>query len=258
MIRLINTSSATEVYHRIVPTIFPDKTSQVWKIPYIETMTSCYIQWNFEQEVELIWLNQLLALLKKYKVTVAELHIPYLPYARQDKEVGNNNTFARDVFLDMLDTELPFEITTLDAHSPCNKIISLSPEKYIQYAVNAFKPSVIVFPDKGAAARYSVLSCLSKFPHMVMDKTRDQTTGEITGLTTDFVLENRVLTGRYLIVDDICDGGATFIRVADYINQRARNAKIALYTTHGIYSNGKSVLKAAGIGQLFSAPTLGN
>jgi ribose-phosphate pyrophosphokinase len=258
MIILLDTSEMNGNFHVVIPTIFPDKTSQVWKIPNIETMTSCYIEWKFEQEVELIWLNQLLALLKKYEVTVTELYIPYLPYARQDKAVSNDATFSREVFLNMLDRELPFKITSLDIHSPSDKIINITPEKHILHALCAFKPSVIVYPDEGARLRYSKLRCLENCAAMIISKTRDQKTGEITGLTTKTNLKKDNDPFRFLMIDDICDGGATFIRIADYINQRTTNSTIGLYTTHGIYSKGKAVLYESGITQLFNAQTLGS
>ena len=41
----------------VKPTIFPDKTSQIWKVPGIESITNgdkIYVYWRFEQEAELI------------------------------------------------------------------------------------------------------------------------------------------------------------------------------------------------------------
>lgn len=149
-------------------------------------------------------------------------------------------------------------ITSLDMHSPARQITNISPEPHIKKAVDNFQPSVIVYPDRGAYRRYSKLECLEDFPAMIMDKTRDQATGEITGLVTNFVLPNNNYPLRLLMVDDICDGGATFIRIADYITERVQNHKIGLYTTHGIYSKGKSVLYEAEITHLYTAPTLGN
>jgi ribose-phosphate pyrophosphokinase len=266
MITLFNISNGRYDRHTVAPTVFPDKTSQVWKIPNIETMTACAIEWHFEQEAELIWLNQLLMLLDHYKVTVTELHIPYLPYARQDKEVDNNSTFARAAFLNMLGGTRNMYITALDMHSPTARITNICPEPYIKDAVKDFSPDVIVYPDKGAHTRYSKLECLVNFPAMIMDKTRNQATGEITGLTTEYKPPNRSASTsrlsdrsnlRYLMVDDICDGGATFIRIANYITSSGlgRDALIGLYTTHGIYSKGKSVLYEAEITYLYNSQT---
>jgi ribose-phosphate pyrophosphokinase len=41
-----------------------------------------------------------------------------------------------------------------------------------------------------------------------------------------------------MIVDDICDGGRTFIKLAKAIQNQRPNAKIYLVVTHGIFSAG--------------------
>jgi ribose-phosphate pyrophosphokinase len=48
---------------------------------------------------------------------------------------------------------------------------------------------------------------------------------------------------KYVIVDDICDGGRTFIELAKVIKQRRPNTEIYLIVTHGIFSAGLSELK---------------
>ena len=63
-------------------------------------------------------------------------------------------------------------------------------------------------------------------------KHRDVLTGQITG--TSIIGEAEAKTG--IIVDDICDGGRTFIELAKVI--RKDYDKLILCITHGIFSNG--------------------
>jgi len=42
------------------------------------------------------------------------------------------------------------------------------------------------------------------------------------------------------VVDDICDGGGTFIGLADLLDERAMRAD--LYVTHGLFSQGTEKL----------------
>ena len=110
----------------ITPTMFPDKTSQVWKIPEILLRTGVVqIQWDFEHEGELMHLIQLRWLLRTSRVTNrVSLHMPFLPYGRQDKGTGNASCFARGCLYSVL-TSLDFDrITTIDAHSDCLPVIS--------------------------------------------------------------------------------------------------------------------------------------
>lgn len=53
------------------------------------------------------------------------------------------------------------------------------------------------------------------------------------------------------IVDDICDGGRTFIEAAKLL-QRLEPKEIHLYVSHGIFSKGLKVLTEAGISKIFT------
>jgi ribose-phosphate pyrophosphokinase len=45
---------------------------------------------------------------------------------------------------------------------------------------------------------------------------------------------------RCLIVDDICDGGATFVALARKLRE-AGAIEVSLFVTHGIFSKGKDL-----------------
>jgi ribose-phosphate pyrophosphokinase len=66
-------------------------------------------------------------------------------------------------------------------------------------------------------------------------------TGNITATKVDsntstFVGSNK----RFLIVDDICDGGRTFTELAKVL-KKWTDMPVDLYVTHGIFSKGMSV-----------------
>ena len=63
-------------------------------------------------------------------------------------------------------------------------------------------------------------------------KHRDTETGQITGTSVD----GQPLRTIGVVVDDICDGGRTFIELAKTI--RKDYAKLILCVTHGIFSKG--------------------
>lgn len=242
----------------VKPTIFPDGTSQVWKLG-IDNLEEQHVMvvWEYEEERELIWLAQLLNLLQFSRVYVDELYIPYFPYARQDKIIYDKTTFARYTFCKFLETfaSQVKKITTLDIHSSVYGIESKSPVKYIHEAMHYSQVDVIVFPDAGAARRYE--DKIMSFPFIILDKDRDQQTGQILGLKlkddceiTRQTINKIKVTSRsvnFLIVDDICDGGMTFIKAAELIKTLHPAVEIDLYVTHGIYSKGVLPLHDAGI-----------
>jgi len=61
------------------------------------------------------------------------------------------------------------------------------------------------------------------------EKKRDFETGQLTGFTCEELLE-----GRYLVVDDICDGGGTFRGLAAATGLPKEN--LDLWVSHGVFS----------------------
>jgi phosphoribosylpyrophosphate synthetase len=237
----------------IKPTIFPDKTSQVWKVPYIDDLKDTdkvYVYWVFEQEAELIWLGQLADLIMHPIIYI----IPYLPYARQDKYIRNHTCFASICFQSLFNDFSTNEdvVHTLDVHSERSyfyidaKVINYIPYDEIKYLFEETNSNLMLLPDFGAFERYyeatpaKAAQCL---------KDRDQTTGKINSITLPNYVDFK--NKRILIVDDICDGGATFIEIAKQLKER-EVSKIALYITHGIFSKGTAPLVDAGITQIRS------
>lgn len=238
---------------QVKPTIFPDKTSQVWKLPD-NALADCGlpIVWEFEQEAELIWLAQLAELLSVEWGHRPGLLIDYLPYGRQDKSVSNDTTFALTTFARML-WALPFgKIEIVDPHSHALFLNAPSTKDVrARYPINAISASfascgadIVCYPDGGAWGKYSDILI---FDSVSASKQRDQLTGAITGLK----LEGDVQGKRVLIVDDICDGGATFVGLADAL-LKAGATFVGLYVSHGLFTRGTKVLFDAGIGRIFT------
>lgn len=237
----------------ITPTIFPDKTSQVWKLPdnLIEDYNT--IIWDFENEAELIHVAQLTDLMVGKHVF---LDIPYFPYARQDKHVSNYGTFALRTFCKLLDTLNVNYIKTFDLHSNVAKQILETPliiesaKQRILQTIRTVNPEVIVFPDYGAQTRYENIT--TNIAVVSCRKERNQLTGEITGLTTSNDDAFKLKDTSVLIVDDLCDGGGTFINISKYIKSLNTSVEINLYTSHGLYTKGIQVLKDSGINRIFN------
>lgn len=221
----------------ITPTSFPDGTSQVWKLDFNKEMNG--VLFAFENDAEIFHLLQLRYLLSgEAKINV--LTMPYLPYGRQDKEVSNDATFALHPFISTLRGWT--QIETLDVHSDEVDKWHWAIGTVRNYRPNldfAYKYDFLVFPDKGAADRYSkdvewMTKKMNK-PVFYGEKLRDQTTGRI--LDYHISLPN----GRGLVIDDICDGGATFNILAQSVKNRLR-LYLDLYVSHGIFSKGVSTL----------------
>ena len=236
-------------------TVFPDGTSQVWKIEkdmfHDDTVQ---ILWMFESEVELFHVCQLATLLSNAYDTQPTLMCPYLPYGRQDKKIDNHASFALTVAKTMLMRSGITEICAFDVHSDRPGINNISP---VYFQKSVLDHHVVCFPDKGAKDRYSLNLSVNSgndvgFIHA--EKVRNQDTGDITGL--DLITNSISLTDKtILIVDDICDGGMTFIKLAQKLKEY-KPARIDLAVSHGLFSKGKQVLHDAGISNIYTTNSL--
>jgi ribose-phosphate pyrophosphokinase len=251
----------------INPTIFPDGTSQVWKLD--ESLISALkksdshivIVWQFESDSEIVHLSSLCVLIRNItnnKQRSLKLVVPFLPGARQDKEVSNNQTFNRSVYASFINALNFDQVTVLDVHSDVVGVIDrvnvVYPFKFYKgmFHLNSAL-SVIVYPDHGALERYS--SMLNSSPVLVVDKERDPLTGAITSIKFR-ESEMDPKWKNFLIVDDICDGGATFIATAKLIKEFYPESSISLAVTHGIFSRGLKPLAEAGIETVYTTDSL--
>lgn len=236
----------------ITPTIFPDQTSQIWHLPEeIFNAHTVEVDWEFDNEGEFLHLAQLKALLDTRNIR-CHLTLKYLPYARQDKAITNDTTFALTVFAHLLNSLQFDHIAISDPHSEdALKMIYNSYAYYYKDLINDImfltESPLIVYPDEGALKKYSKVYPFNSY--IYGEKVRDQATGNIIS----YKLIGTPAGGHnVLIVDDICDGGATFkILAKDLYNSGAR--QVNLFVTHGLFSKGIKTLKEVGIQRIFTA-----
>lgn len=239
----------------VVPTVFPDGTSQVWKLgdEVLKERVSC-IKWDFASENEFLQLAQLKDLLDAKQI-IADLHIDFLPYGRQDKEVSNYNTFALTTFAKLLNSLNFARVYCIDPHSNVaerliKNFIPTYPLVKIKNLKKKLEADLICYPDSGAKAKYTTLL---KEKNIFAMKYRNQQTGLIEGmsLVDDSMCDIKLNGEKVLIVDDICDGGMTFILLAKKLYE-AGAKDVNLFVTHGIFSKGLHVLYDAGIEKVFT------
>ena len=91
-----------------------------------------------------------------------------------------------------------------------------------------------VAPDAGAAKEVQQLAILMNKEFIQGHKTRDTRTGALSGFGYSGSVEGKNL----LIIDDICDGGGTFIGLAEALRATETPEDISLYVTHGMFTKG--------------------
>jgi len=193
------------------------------------------------------------------RAEVQQVCIPYLPYARQDRVAVAGDPIAIDVLARLLASTGVREFTTVDAHSPAalaafaaagctlqNVLAMPWLERFLAATRSRpGQPCWFVAPDKGAIARTGAAAAALQRPDHPIGvvhclKVRDPHTGKLQGFTVDQGSSPRDLGPDPLvvIVDDICDGGGTFLGVAQALRTSYGPLPLHLWTTHGIHSRG--------------------
>lgn len=173
------------------------------------------------------------------------LKLYYVPYARQDRVGVPGESLSIHVLANTIN-QMGFDsVTILDPHSHVTsalfeRVHVIEKKTLISHMrLNIpWEKTTVVAPDAGAVkSAFEVAKTFNAGDFMVANKVRDLATGEI--LRTDF--HGDVKGKRLLIIDDICDGGRTFIELAKLIRPM-EPARLELFVTHGIFSKGYDIM----------------
>ena len=175
------------------------------------------------------------------------LTIPYIPYARQDRVPNNGEALSISVFAKLLNSLGYGNVIVVDPHSDVSTALIENVRILPQWnlwgshlvkmdAENKLYKFDLISPDAGALKKIYNLQTFvgqNRCDNIRIGmKHRDTQTGLITGTSVDGQAKNDTA----IVVDDICDGGRTFIELAKVI--RKDYDKLILCITHGIFSNG--------------------
>lgn len=193
--------------------------------------------------------------LRNLGVENIHLYTPYFIGARSDRqfEEGGNN-YLKQVICPTINSLNFKSVTVLDPHSDVLEaclnnfkkigttgetmsLVSWATRELYGVVHNGKYPCVLVSPDAGAAKKiYKIAEQIGyKGDIITCSKKRDK-----KGNLSKIVVPTFVTPAKndILIIDDICDGGATFINIAKNIKDSWHNSKIYLIVTHGIFSKG--------------------
>lgn len=236
-------------------TKFPAGESLVKFDPLSPAISNKYvIRLDFESNSDLIDLALAVDAIRRKAGYGVDIHLfmPYLPYARQDRVCNQGESLSVKVIADLINS-LEFNLVVCyDLHSDVSgalinrlQMISLV-ECVTQIGLDKIiedEKMILVAPDAGAYKKVSKLNSTLNNGYMVTaSKIRDTKTGVITGTTTDINVNDTWLVGKkFLIVDDICDGGRTFTELAKVIKDTVPAAEVYLYVTHCLATKGYKV-----------------
>lgn len=164
----------------------------------------------------------------------ATLLLPYLPAARSDHDEVMGVMAYAAIVRDAFD-----EVVTIDPHSPVGvAAYGATVADHTELVIEALNTQpdfaadlagVIAADKSGSAHAARTAEALGVEMFQAL-KHRDPTTGALSGFSCDPLPDH----GTFLVVDDICDGGGTFLGLADVAGVEA--SRMGLWVTHGVFS----------------------
>ncbi|MFB9077787.1 ribose-phosphate diphosphokinase [Flavobacterium procerum] len=183
--------------------------------------------------------------LRRMDVKIIDLFIPYFPAARQDRVMIPGEPLSVKVYADIINAMQLNKVFVFDAHSEVtpallNNSTVIPNYTFIKEVLNKIGQNVkLISPDGGALKKiYKVSEYLGGVEVVECSKSRDVKTGKLSGFK---VYEEDLQGMDCLIVDDICDGGGTFVGLAEELKKK-NAGKLYLAVSHGIFNKGFEVL----------------
>ena len=189
--------------------------------------------------------------LLEMKAKSVSLYVPFLLGSRSDrkfKEGGIN--YLKKVICPIINLQNFSCVTVLDPHSDVSEACLNNYSKINNFSLvksaltgidnknGAQDRIVLVSPDGGALKKIYDVAEEFQIPNIVTAmKHRNIKTGKITHTEVPD-LSKYGEDNKFVIVDDICDGGRTFVELAKEIRKQNAISDIYLIVTHGIFSSG--------------------
>lgn len=235
---------------------FPDgqQTVDITSTHFFSSLTEVQIRSRMNDFKDLELIICATQALKNLGVVDIELYVPYFIGGRSDRlfQYGGLH-YLKQVIAPIINSQGYSKVYVMDPHSDVLEAVINNFAKYTNYKlvkfalenidnkVDAQSRICLVSPDAGAYKKiFDVAKEFGISNIITANKVRDLKTGKI--LRTEVPTLDQHNDLQYVIVDDICDGGRTFVELAKVMKDSRATAKIYLVVTHGIFSSGFETL----------------
>lgn len=226
---------------------FPDGQQSITIQPFDSTQkVQLSSRMNSFRDIELIiCANQIL---KEMGVEKIELYTPYFLGARSDRKFGEGQTnYLKNVICPIINSQGFSKVIVLDPHSDVleaclNNFHKINNIRLVDDALSYFLKEndddkvMLVSPDAGALKKiFDIAKEFGISKVTTASKVRDVLSGRI--LRTELPTMDLRGIEHIVVIDDICDGGRTFIELAKAVKE-ITDIPLHLIVTHGIFSAG--------------------
>lgn len=223
--------------------VFPDGQPHFKLETYEKDFTEVTVETAIKSPTDLCLLLMVSDVLRRHGYSTINFDCRYLLGARMDRAIDWSQPFTLDLVARLINSAGFNRVRILDAHSEAATRLIRNSENVLPTAAwgqlrATLGLHLVVSPDKGALPR---VKKYCGYPSIVCEKKRDPETGALNEFKIvegkDYLAEPAWTERPVLIVDDICDGGGTFVGLAKVLRE-AGAKKVYLFVTHGIFSKG--------------------
>ena len=241
--------------------VFPDGESKITLIGKLTKKKSIVVQSIYPPvDTNLV---QALSLITKAKENSSEVTavIPYMGYARQDREFLPGEIVTMNVLGKLFKSAGASKIIIVDIHSLIGlkyftiktKNVTAIPDLVEYFKKLSLKNPLVVSPDQGGKERAKEFAKEFNSDYIALEKTRDKKTGTVKIKTENLAeVENRDL----ILVDDMISTGGSIIKATQFLKKQ-KCKRIYVACTHALLMNdAENKIKKAGVTSIISTNTI--
>lgn len=248
------------VYVKTESRVFPDGESKITikKIPR-QSIVLVVQSTSPPVDTNLLHLLSVISKVRKYSSRIYAV-MPYIGYARQDREFLEGEIITISVIGQMLRTVGAKKVITIDIHSTkALKELKISSENVtaVFELVKYFKKlritnPLVVSPDSGGKQRAKEFANLLGTDFLYLEKNRNKKTGQVNILTSKVSVKNR----NIILVDDMISTGGSIIKSTQFLKKQ-KCKRIFVACTHALLVNdAEKRIRNAGVSQIISTNTI--
>ena len=208
-------------------------------------------------------LIQALSLISKAKENSSEVIavIPYLGYARQDREFLHGEIVSMKVLGKLFKGAGATKIIVVDIHSKMglkqlklkSQNISAIPNLVKYFKKIKLKNPLVVSPDQGGKERAKKFAKESKLEFIALEKSRDRKTGKVEIKNHGL---KEVVDRDLILVDDMISTGGSIVKAAEFLKKQ-KCKRIFVTCTHALLINdAEQKIKKSGVTRIVSTNSI--
>ena len=212
-------------------------------------------------DTNLLHLLSVISKARKYSSKIYAV-IPYMGYARQDREFLDGEIVSISVIGKLLRSVGAKKIITVDIHSKMalqqlkirSENATAITELVRYFKKKKLKDVLVASPDLGGKQRAEKFASLMNTDFIALKKKRNRKTGNVDILTKNVNVKDRDL----ILVDDIISTGGSIIKATQFLTKQ-KCKRIFVACTHALLVNdAENKIKKAGVKEIISTNTIPN